>query len=93
MSLWTRDSWKNLRRKSRRNSWGDVKIEPDPKTVDFRAIVLLCDQLTVGVCSFEDKREWMEPAIVSHVARLLRVNDDDVRNVVKRWFSDKTEVW
>ena len=82
MTAWTGDSWKRKK----------VTADPKAAAADPRAVTMLCDQLTVGVCSFSDKREWMEPAIVSHVARLLRVNDDDVRNVVKRWFSDKMTV-
>lgn len=86
MSLWTRDSWKTKRKKVIMDS-----TTPQDGHADPRAVAMLCDRLTVGVCSLEDKRDWMEPAIVSHVARLLKVSDDDVRFVVGRWFDEKCD--
>ncbi len=63
-----------------------------PQSLEVRRehVKLLCNDLTSDIKNINDK-QWLIPALVSHVARLTQYGNTDTEKLVQTWWHAKTK--
>ena len=56
-----------------------------PDDIEIELVRRLCNDLTQDITHLADK-DWLQTALVSHVARLTKLDEHKVRPIVEVWF-------